>query len=182
MNPMGGGAPRNSDLPKLFEAWGLELVKGKVLGDLPLAKKVQIQQQSRMQVVDYPVWIDFRQEHFSQDDVVTAQVPSITVASAGILQKKGDVGTELAPLIQSDEAAMKIDVSRLSFMPDLGEILRSYKPEGEKMIVAARVTGKVKTAFPGGKPQEPAKDGDPNSAPPIDSDEESPHPHLLPHR
>ena len=178
MNPMGGGGPRNSDLPKLFDGWGLELVKGKVLGDLPLAKKVQIQQQSRMQVVDYPVWIDFRQEHFSQDDIVTAQVPTITVASAGILQKKGDVGTELAPLIQSDEAAMKIDTSRLSFMPDLTEILRSYKPEGEKMIVAARVTGKVKTAFPDGKPQEPAKDGDPNSAPPIDSDEESPHPHL----
>ena len=113
MNPMGGGGPRNSDLPKLFEAWGLEMVKGKVLGDLPLAKKVQIQQQARMQVVDYPVWVDFRQEHFSQDDIVTAQVPSITMASAGILQKKGDVGTELTPLIQSDEAAMKIDASLL---------------------------------------------------------------------
>jgi ABC-type uncharacterized transport system involved in gliding motility auxiliary subunit len=42
MNPMGGGGPRNSDLPKLFESWGLEMVKGKVLGDLPLAKKVQV--------------------------------------------------------------------------------------------------------------------------------------------
>jgi ABC-type uncharacterized transport system involved in gliding motility auxiliary subunit len=136
MNPMGGGGPRNSDLPKLFDAWGLEMVKGKVLGDLPLAKKVQIQQQARMQVVDYPVWVDFRQEHFSQDDIVTAQVPSITMASAGILQKKGDVGTELTPLIQSDEAAMKIDASLLSFMPDLGAILRSYKPENEKMMVA----------------------------------------------
>ncbi len=178
MNPMGGGGARNSDLPKLFEAWGLELVKGKVLGDLPLAKKVQIQQQSRMQVIDYPVWIDFRQEHFSQDDVVTAQVPTITIASAGILQKKGDVGTELTPLIQSDEAAMKIDASLLSFMPDLRKILSSYKPEGEKMIVAARVTGKVKTAFPDGKPEEPAKDGDPNSVPPIDSDDKPSQPHL----
>ena len=91
--------------------------------------------------MDYPVWIDFRQEHFSPDDIVTAQVPTITVASAGILQQKGAVGTELTPLIQSDEAAMKIDASRLSFMPDLGSILSSYKPEGEKMIVAARVTG-----------------------------------------
>ena len=178
MNPMGGGGPRNSDLPKLFEAWGLELVQGKVLGDLPLSKKVQIQQQSRMQVIDYPVWIDFRQEHFNQDDVVTAQVPTITIASAGILQKKGEVGTELTPLIQSDEAAMKIDASLLSFMPDLGKILSSYKPEGEKMIVAARVTGKVKTAFPDGKPKSPAKDGDPNSTPPIESDEQAPQAHL----
>jgi ABC-type uncharacterized transport system involved in gliding motility auxiliary subunit len=178
MNPMGGGGPRNSDLPKLFDAWGLEMVKGKVLGDLPLAKKVQIQQQARMQVVDYPVWVDFRQEHFSQDDIVTAQVPSITMASAGILQKKGDVGTELTPLIQSDEAAMKIDASLLSFMPDLGAILRSYKPENEKMMVAARVTGNVKTAFPDGQPKEPAKEGEAKSAPSIDSDEKPSQPHL----
>ena len=178
MNPMGGGGPRNSDLPKLFEAWGLEMVKGKVLGDLPLAKKVQIQQQARMQVVDYPVWVDFRQEHFSQDDIVTAQVPSITMASAGILQKKGDVGTELTPLIQSDEAAMKIDASLLSFMPDLGAILSSYKPENEKMMVATRVTGNVKTAFPDGKPQEPAKEGEAKSSPSIDSDEKPSQPHL----
>ncbi len=178
MNPMGGGGPRNSDLPKLFEAWGLEMVKGKVLGDLPLAKKVQIQQQARMQVVDYPVWVDFRQEHFSQDDIVTAQVPSITMASAGILQKKGDVGTELNPLIQSDEAAMKIDASRLSFMPDLGSILSSYKPENEKMMVAARVTGNVKTAFPDGKPKEPAKEGEDKSPTSIESDKKPSQPHV----
>ena len=177
MNPMGGGGPRNSDLPKLFEAWGLEMVKGKVLGDLPLAKKVQIQQQARMQVVDYPVWVDFRQEHFSQDDIVTAQVPSITMASAGILQKKGDVGTELNPLIQSDEAAMKIDASLLSFMPDLGAILSSYQPEGEKMMVAARVTGKVKTAFPDGKPKESAKEGEAESGSSLESDEKPSRPH-----
>ena len=178
MNPMGGGGPRNSDLPKLFEAWGLELVKGKVLGDLPLAKKVQIQQQARMQVVDYPVWVDFRQEHFSSDDIVTAQVPTITMASAGILQKKGDVETTLAPLIQSDEAAMKIDASRLSFMPDLPGILRSYTPEDEKMIVAARVTGNVKTAFPDGKPKEPPKDEDANSTASPTSDDEPSQPHV----
>ncbi|MDH5429418.1 MAG: Gldg family protein [Nitrospirota bacterium] len=174
MNPMGGEGPRNSDLPKLFDAWGLEMVQGKVLGDLPLAKKVQIQQQARMQVVDYPVWVDFRQEHFSGDDIVTAQVPAITMASAGILQRKGDVGTELTPLIQSDEAAMKIDASTLSFMPDLGSILSSYKPEGIKMMVAARVTGKVKTAFPDGKPNEPVNEGDASPAPQSDA-KDKPH-------
>ena len=178
MNPMGGGGPRNSDLPKVFDAWGLELVKDKVLGDLPLAKKVQIPQQARMQVVDYPVWVDFRPEHFSADDIVTAQVPAITMASAGIIQKKGDVGTELAPLIQSDEAAMKIDASRLSFMPDLVSLLRNYVPEGEKMIVAARVTGKVKTAFPDGRPQEPVKDNDPNSTPSPEPENVKPKPHV----
>ncbi|MDH4360496.1 MAG: Gldg family protein, partial [Nitrospirota bacterium] len=166
MNPMGGPGPRDSDMPKLFEAWGLELVKGQVLADLPLAKKVQFQQQARLQVVDYPVWIDFRQENFSEKDIVTAQVPSITVASAGIIRNKGEVGTALEPLIQSDEAAMQIDASRLSFMPDVSALLSNYRPEGEKFIVAARVTGNVKTAFPEGKPNDAANGGEnPDAAP-----------------
>jgi ABC-type uncharacterized transport system involved in gliding motility auxiliary subunit len=131
-----------------------------VLGDLPLAKKVQVQQQSRLQVVDYPVWIDFRQDHFSAKDIVTAQVPSITVASAGIIRKKGEIGTTIEPLIQSDEAAMQIDASRLSAMPDVNALLSNYRPEGEKFIVAARVTGTVKTAFPEGKPKDAAQKGD----------------------
>lgn len=165
MNPMGGGGPRNSDMPALFAAWGLELVKGQVLGDLPLAKKVQVQQQNRLQVVDYPVWIDFRQEHFSDKDIVTAQVPSITVASAGIIRKKGETGTTVEPLIQSDEAAMQIESSRLSVMPDVSGLLNSYRPEGEKFIVAARVTGTVKTAFPDGKPKAAANTSEnPNMA------------------
>jgi ABC-type uncharacterized transport system involved in gliding motility auxiliary subunit len=159
MDPMGGSGPRDSDMPGLFEAWGLELVKGRVLGDLPLAKKVQIQQQARLQVVDYPVWIDFRQEHFSEKDIVTAQVPTITVASAGIIRKKGEAGTTIEPLIRSSESAMQIDASRLSFLPDVGDLLSNYRPEGERFIVAARVTGKVKSAFPEGKPKDAAPEG-----------------------
>lgn len=166
MNPMGGSGPRDSDMPKLFHSWGVELVKGRVLGDLPLAKKVQIQQQARLQVVDYPVWIDFRQEHFSEKDIVTAQVPTITVATAGIIRAKGEAGTTMEPLIQSDEAAMQFDASRLSFMPDVSALLSDYRPAGEKFIVAARVTGKVKTAFPEGKPKDPGNEGGSSETPP----------------
>jgi ABC-type uncharacterized transport system involved in gliding motility auxiliary subunit len=166
MNTMGGSEPRDSDLPRLFDTWGFELVKGQVLADLPLAKKVQIQQQARLQVVDYPVWIDFRREHFSEKDIVTAQVPTITVATAGIIRKKGEAGTTMEPLIQSSEAAMQIDASRLSVMPDVGNLLSNYRPAGEKFIVAARVTGKVKTAFPDGKPKDAANEGEtPKTAP-----------------
>lgn len=178
MNPFGGGGPRNSHMPRLFEAWGVELVSEKVLADLPLAKKVQVQPQGRLQVVDYPVWIEFRQDNFSQDDIVTAQIPTITVASAGILQKKSGAGTELEPLIQSDEAAMQVEASRLSFLPDPSGLLTDYKPAGEKMIVAARVTGSVKTAFPDGKPKAEAEQKDDGSAPSTSPETSSPKAHL----
>ena len=128
-------------------------MKGKVVGDLPLAKKVQIQQQGRPRVVDYPVWVGLTKEFLNGEDLVTAQISNIMVASAGILKKKDDANTEFTTLMQTDDAAMQIDASRLAFMPDVESLLKNYQPEGEPFTVAARITGKVKTAFPDGKPK-----------------------------
>ena len=114
-NPMGMQGPRNSDLGKVFDAWGIELVKGKVVGDLPLAKKVNFQKQSRTYVADYPIWIDLTPQHLDSDDVVTAQLPSLTMASAGILQKKEGSDIEFTFLVETDDRAMQIDTSRLCF-------------------------------------------------------------------
>lgn len=152
-NPMAGQGPRDSDLGKLFEAWGVQLVPGKVVGDLPIAKKVQFRKQSRLAVVDYPVWIDLTPAHLDQEDVVTAKLDSLTLATPGFLQKKGDAETEFVPLVQTDEAAMQIDAARVQFFVEADSLVRTYRAGGEKLVLAARVTGKVKTAFPDGKPK-----------------------------
>lgn len=152
-NPMGMQGPRNSDLGKVFDAWGIELVKGKVVGDLPLAKKVNFQKQSRTFVADYPLWIDLTPKHLNREDVITAKLPSLTFASAGILQKKEGSDIDFISLVESDDQAMQIDTSRLMFMPDVEGLLQTYRPEGKKLTMAARITGKVKTAFPEGKPK-----------------------------
>ena len=109
----------------------------------------------------------------SADDIVTAQIPNLNLASAGILKKKEGSETELIPLLESDEAAMQIDSSRLAFMPDVAGMLNSYKPGGEKLILAARIRGTVKTAFPEGKPK--PKTEDPDKEKKNDQSEESPH-------
>ena len=174
-NPFGGTGPKNSDLGKIFDAWGIELTKGKVVGDLPLAKKVQIQQQARMRVVDYPVWIGLERAHMSADDIVTAQIPNINLASAGLLKQKDGSETEFIPLLQSDEAAMQIDASRLAFMPDVAGMLNSYKPGGEKLTLAARIRGTVKTAFADGKPKSKSEE---DGAEKADTPPSSPQEHV----
>lgn len=155
MNPMAMQGPKDSDLGKVFDAWGIELVGGRVVGDLPLAKKVNFQKESRYVVADYPIWIDLSTQHFHPEDVVTAKLPNLAMASAGILRKKEGSTIELTPLVQSDEQAMQIETSRIQFFPDVEGLLRTYKPEGEKFTLAARITGKVNTAFPDGKPAAP---------------------------
>ena len=174
-NPMGMQAPRNSDLGRVFDAWGIELVDGKVVGDLPLAKKVNFQKQSRMMVADYPVWIDLTPRQLNAEDVVTAKLPNLTMASAGILRKKEDSETEWTPLMETDDQAMQIDAARLQFMPDVEGLLRDYRPEGETLVLAARLTGKVKTAFPDGRPEAADSEELEN---PGDDKESKPHPHL----
>lgn len=178
-NPMGTQGPRNSDLGKIFDAWGIELVAGKVVGDLPLAKKVNFQKQSRTFVADYPIWIDLPPQSLNPEDIVTANLSSLTMASAGILKKKEDGDVQFTPLVETDEQAMQIDSSRLLFMPDVEGLLRTYRAEGEKFTLAARVTGKVKTAFPEGRPvaDDPEKQDNTNgtkeSQPHLDESSES---------
>ena len=174
-NPMGMQAPRHSDLGRVFDAWGIELVDEKVVGDLPLAKKVNFQKQARMMVADYPVWIDLAPRQLNAEDVVTAKLPNLTMASAGILRKKEDSETEWTPLAETDDQAMQIEAARLRMMPDVEGLLRDYRPEGETLTLAARLTGKVKTAFPDGRPE--AADADPPGNPGDDKASKHP-PHL----
>ncbi len=150
-NPMGLPGARRSDLGKVFDAWGVELVEGKVAGDLPLAKKVNVQQQSRTFVADYPVWMDLAPRHLNAGDIVTAKLPNLTMASAGILRKKDGREMTWTPLVETDDQAMQIDVARLTG-PDIEGILRTYRPEGNPLALAVRVTGAVRTAFPDGRP------------------------------
>ena len=171
-NPTGIQGPRNSDLGPVFDAWGIELVDGKVVGDLPLAKRVNFQKEDRMMVADYPVWIDLTPRQLNAEDVVTAKLPNLTMASAGILRKKEDSAIKWTPLVETDDQAMQIEAARLQFMPDVEGILRDYRPGDETLVLAARLTGKVKAAYPDGRP--PAEETDePKESEPANAGKET---------
>ena len=175
-NPMGMQAPRNSDLGRVFDAWGIELVDGKVVGDLPLAKKVNFQKQSRMMVADYPVWIDLTPRQLNAEDVVTAKLPNLTMASAGVLRKKEGSATEWTP-----SGGNRRPGHANRGRPPADDARRRRPPAGlsagrrTPRTLAARLTGKVKTAFPDGKPE--AADADPPGNPGADKASKQP-PHL----
>jgi ABC-type uncharacterized transport system involved in gliding motility auxiliary subunit len=151
-------APRNSELTKLFDAWGIELVPNKVVGDLHVAQKVQMRKGARAIVVNYPVWMALNDErYFNKKDIITAKLGNIRVATPGALVEKGDVETDIIPLIESGNEAMQIGVEKLSFFAEPENLARDFKAEG-KFTLAARITGKVKTAFPDGKPTDDEDD------------------------
>lgn len=166
-SPMMMTGASSSDLKRLFAAWGLELVPDKVAGDRELATRVQAPVSGRTQTIDYIAWLSLGEDNLNRDDVVTADLSNLLMATPGILEKKQGATTTFAPLVWTDADATEIAADKLRFFPDFLALLADYKPVGHPLTLAARIQGMVKTAFPDGPPaagKEEAKKGEEGGA------------------
>jgi ABC-type uncharacterized transport system involved in gliding motility auxiliary subunit len=143
---------KSSDLPKLFDQWGIELAKGQLAGDIEAASRVSMSQGARPQAIDYVLWLQLQKNNIAQNDFVTGDLDQLTLATPGYLTPKAGAQTQFTPLLQTSEKAMSVPVARVQFRLDPVGLLNSYRPGGKKLTLAARVTGPVKTAFPDGPP------------------------------
>ncbi|HXQ66470.1 MAG TPA: Gldg family protein [Alphaproteobacteria bacterium] len=161
-SPMLMTGASSSDLKRLFGAWGIELVPDKVVGDRELATRVQAPVSGRTQTIDYIAWLSLGEDNLNRDDVVTADLSSLLMATPGILEKKQGASTTFAPLVSTNADATEIAADKLRLFPDFLGLLADYKPVGRPLTLAARIEGMVKTAFPDGPPaasKEEAKKG-----------------------
>ena len=165
-SPGGLALQTGSALPQLFDSWGIELLTDRFAGDRLAARRVNAGTESRVTVVDYLSWLSLREPNFNRKDVLSANLNLINVASAGILNKKPGATTEITPLIETSQESMPIDVARVRFQPDPAGLLAAFKPEYQRLMLAARIHGKVKTAFPNGPPPQPDDQSAANGPPP----------------
>jgi ABC-type uncharacterized transport system involved in gliding motility auxiliary subunit len=156
------GMPLDSDMAKLFKAWGLEMQPKRVAGDRRAARRVNAGTQQHVEAMDYVAWLSLDQQDLNRESPITADLTHINMASAGILGPVKDAKTSFTPLITTSPDSMAIDVDRIkgaNGIPDVGGLLRDFKPSGERLALAAQVTGSAETAFPDGPPKdEKAKD------------------------
>lgn len=147
-------AGRGSELSKLLGAWGVELVPGKVVGDLQLATRVQFEHEGRLVMLDYPVWINLPPELYNRDDIVTASlIGPLRLGTPGQLLKRDGASTQLTPLLESTVNAALIGTEKLGIFSDPQDVARDYKPDGKRYVLAARLTGPVTSAFAEGPPK-----------------------------
>lgn len=152
-NPMAAmNAPRSSNPEKLFNAWGIQMATGKLAGDRLTATQVTANMRGRSEQIDYVLWLTLKPDNFSKTDFVTSELQSLSMAAAGILSKKNGVDTEFTPLIKTSKQSMEIPQSQIRFGPNPAALLRQFRPQNKSLILAARISGNVKTAFPDGKP------------------------------
>lgn len=142
------GSGRASDLEPLFKAWGVRLRPGEVLGDGAYAMAVSIGQGQR--AVRHPTWLNLPPEALDSEDVSTAGLESLTIASAGILDPVEGASTRFVPLIQSSTYAMPLDAERVAAVDNPQALFGDLQPTGERYAIAARISGPAKSAYPNG--------------------------------
>jgi ABC-type uncharacterized transport system involved in gliding motility auxiliary subunit len=137
---------RDSDLQPLFKAWGVQMLPGKVLGDAQFALDVTLGENR----VRHLGWLSLPATALDADDVVTAGLETVTLATAGILQPLPDAQTTFQPLLQSSAYAMPFDAARFENLANPQSLFAELEPSGEQYTLAARISGPVQTAYPQG--------------------------------
>lgn len=170
------GADKDGKINKLLNGWGLKYDPAKVAGDLQHARRVQFAQTGKPVVTEYVSWLGLDKRNLSEGDVLAAGIEQLNVASAGILEKASDANTKVTPLLTTSAQSMAMDAARVQFSPDPVELLRTFNPGGEPLMLAARVTGEAKTMFPDGRPKpaegETSESAEDAGEQPEDADEE----------
>lgn len=160
-----GATQSRSDLTPLLATWGVELVDDEVAADMRFAERVRYRQEQRVVIGEFPVWLNVQPSYFNGDDVVTANLGNVFLATAGVLEKREDAQTDFTPLIQSSSQADRIDASLVIGAASPTAIIEAYEPGSRRLTLAARISGPADTAFPAGppEPREPSSDANAES-------------------
>ncbi|HYG86717.1 MAG TPA: Gldg family protein [Azospirillum sp.] len=140
----GPAAAKAAALPKLFDAWGLTMDPARFVADPRLA----ISAGTGRRTVPYPAWLALGPENHDRNDVVTADLGVINVATAGALGRKEGAAIGFTPLLTSSPAGQLADVALVMGRPEPEKLLASLSAQDSAQVLAARVTGTLKSAFP----------------------------------
>lgn len=154
----GAGGGVSSDLGPLFKAWGVEYDPSKVVGDQGLALTVAMRQgqapSRHLGVLALP------RQNMNSKDAVTANLDAINLMTVGALKKAADAKIDFEPLLSSSTQAALISADRFTMLADPQTLLEGFTPSNEAYALAARIHGKLVSAFPGGAPQGATTSGD----------------------
>jgi ABC-type uncharacterized transport system involved in gliding motility auxiliary subunit len=139
--------PSGSTLPSLFKAWGLNMDPGKVVSDVVFGSGGGARYT--------PTVLSLNRTAFSRDDVVTGQIETLLYAFGGAFELKLPENLKATELVKTSPNSMLVDSMTATKSGD--EATRGFKPSGNSMPLAVRLSGKFKTAFPDGLKEDEKK-------------------------
>lgn len=159
MMQMGGGQGP-STLGKLFDAWGVSFDTGKIVADLSASTRLG---GGEGRAEENPAFLSLGQKNMSKGDIVVADLTQVMLPFSGAFSFAKTDGLAFEPLITSsrDDSCL-IDAMGAQF--GMGSMARELKPDGNARVLAARLSGTFKTAFPKGPDW---KEGSTNAIPEV---------------
>lgn len=136
----------SSTLKNLFAAWGIKHRPDMVLADMTYRTRVQGNRAM-------PTFLTIGKDGINQDTPVTSSLELVQVFAPGAFDLETKEGVTALPLVQSSENSELIDTATAEKAQR--EPLTTFASEGKRRVLGVRLTGKFKTAFPGGPPPEP---------------------------
>ena len=144
-------ADRSSHLETLLNAWGVDFDAHQVVADRRYALSVSVRQDEAP--VRHLGVLGLDASAMNQKDVVTEGLANLNLATAGHLTARKGATTHFEPLLFSSDQAQLMPVSRFLVLQDPASLFDGFHATGEHYTLAARISGNVATAFPGGLPQ-----------------------------
>ena len=143
-------APSSHGLQRLFESWGVEISEG-VIGDAVAGQPINFPPAGeRMLQIQYLPWLGLREANFNAEDVTTAHLQFVTMSTAGHVELAEGSGLAFEPLLRSSGQAMEFGADKVAFRPNPMALIEAFAPSGRDYVLAARVGGTVRSAFPDG--------------------------------
>ena len=152
-----------SDLNRLTTEWGVTLKRDVIVGDLPIAARVLEGDGSSGRTIDYPVWMNIQPNQLNPQDVVTAKLGNLTLATTGVFEIAPELSTDITPLIRTSKSAKLYSTEQFTQVSEIRELLEDYQEGNQQWVMAARVRGPASSAFPDGIPPSEGVDASPDN-------------------
>lgn len=152
--PLGPRNPQPSQFQRLLNAWGVELASATIAADLDAARRINLGQTAQQQSLDYVAWLELGPENGDSEDPVAGAFTALNLATAGVLTPIEGAKTTVTPLLRTGAKSMRLETAQVEPQPDVGALFRNFQPSGERLMLAARITGPNRTAFPDGPPDD----------------------------
>ena len=150
-NPMASmGADKSSHFGTLLSNWGVNFDPKQVIADRGHALNVSMHEGEPPQ--QHLGLLGLDTSSLNTNDVVSSGVSRVNVATAGFLTPIKGATTKFESILQSSTEAEPMPAERFAMLFDPSSLQEGFKPTGQRYTLGARVTGSVKTMFPGGPP------------------------------
>lgn len=149
------GVPSTQGLSRLFGAWGVEIPEGLVAADELLGEPVLMRSGNRPEQVTYLVWLGCDTRALSHDDAATGNLSKVNFGTAGVIRAKEGAARPalLTPVITTTPRAMAMPAGTIGFPPDPKAVARAFAAGDKALTLAARLGGRVASAFPEAPPE-----------------------------